>query len=66
MTISRSLVWSSACERVLLFGGKTDCGIVDDLWSYSDGGWQKLQRATEGEVCLRWRDDPDRCTSLCQ
>jgi len=60
-----SMVWSAACERVLLFGGKTDCGIVDDLWSYADG-WQKLQRATEGEVCLRWRDDPDRCTSLCQ
>jgi N-acetylneuraminic acid mutarotase len=60
------LIWSNACERLLLFGGKTDCGIVDDLWSYAGDGWQKLQQATEGEVCYRWRDDPDRCTSLCQ
>jgi len=61
-----TLLWSSACERVLLYGGKTDCGIVDDLWSYSGDDWENLQPATEGEVCYRWRDDPSRCTSLCQ
>jgi N-acetylneuraminic acid mutarotase len=61
-----TMVWSHACGRALLFGGKSDCGIIDDVWAFSDGEWQLLQAATEGEVCLRWRDDPERCTSLCQ
>ena len=61
-----SLVWSSSCDRGLLFGGKSDCGIVDDVWALEDGDWSVLEPATEAEVCLRWRDDPERCTSLCQ
>lgn len=60
-----SLVWSTACGKALLFGGKTDCGVIDDLWSYADGEWSELQRATEGEVCLRWREDPNDCSNLC-
>lgn len=61
-----TMVWSSPCQRALLFGGKSDCGIVDDLWSFEDGTWHLIQAATEGEVCFRWRDDHSRCTSLCQ
>lgn len=61
-----AMIWSSACDRVLLYGGKTDCGIVDDLWSYYGGEWAQIEKPTEGTVCYRWRDDTDRCSSLCQ
>jgi hypothetical protein len=60
------MIWSTACNRVLLFGGKSDCGIIDDMWAFSDGDWSLVQQATEGRVCLRWREDTSRCTSLCQ
>ncbi len=45
--------------------GKTDCGNVNDVWSMdlSDGTWQMLSAATEGESCER-RGDTD-CTTLC-
>ena len=35
--------------------GKTDCGIVDDLWfyDYDSADWQQRTAATVGEACVR-------------
>jgi len=51
---------------MLTFGGKTDCGIINDFWSYDleDNEWDMLLRATDGESCVR-AFDPDSCSSLC-
>ena len=50
--------------RLVVFGGKTDCGIINDLWTYDLAGqaWTRVLRATDGESCLRAYDD---CTALC-
>ncbi len=47
-------------------GGKTDCGVIDDLvrLDLATGEWESLTRATAGEVCLR-RGGGDTCSSLC-
>lgn len=47
-----------------IFGGKTDCGIVNDVWSWSlDGGaWTEHSSATAGEICQRAYAE---CTELC-
>lgn len=49
---------------MLLFGGKTDCGLINDVWALelASDTWRELSRATEGEACLRAYDD---CTELC-
>lgn len=63
---AHSLVYSESCGHALLFGGKTDCGSADDVWSYSSQrGWAKLLSAREGEVCQRWREDVSRCSDIC-
>lgn len=62
---SHTLVWSEPNQQAILFGGKTDCGSTDDVWTLSDGQWEEQMPATEGEACLRWRDDPARCTDMC-
>lgn len=51
---------------LLTFGGKTDCGIINDLWRFdlATAGWERLLRATDGESCVR-AFDPDSCSSLC-
>jgi hypothetical protein len=48
----------------VIFGGKTDCGIINDVWSFGlePGTWRKLYRATAGEACLRWGTT---CNTLC-
>jgi len=50
--------------ELLLFGGKTDCGNANDVWSWSFASetWTNLSRATEGEVCLRAYQE---CVSMC-
>ncbi len=50
--------------RMYVFGGKTDCGIINDLWTYDLTGdaWTNHTRATDGESCVRAYDD---CSSLC-
>jgi hypothetical protein len=50
--------------RMYTFGGKTDCGIINDMWSYDVGldAWTMHTRATDGESCVRAYDD---CSSLC-
>ncbi len=62
---AHAFVWSEGCGHALLFGGKTDCGSTDDVWRLKNDAWQERQQATEGEVCLRWRDEPDRCGDVC-
>ena len=62
---AHTLVYSTACEHALLFGGKTDCGSTDDLWLLSGDGFEQRLEATEGEVCLRWREQGDECGDLC-
>lgn len=41
--------------RAFLTGGKTDCGNVDDLFSYdfADEAWEERVTATVGESCIR-------------
>ena len=50
--------------RLLTFGGKTDSGIINDLWAYdlSTDVWTNHVRATDGESCVRAYED---CSSLC-
>jgi len=52
--------------QLLTFGGKTDCGIINDFWAYDldTNEWTMHLRATDGESCVR-AFDPDSCSSLC-
>jgi hypothetical protein len=45
-----------------VFGGKTDCGIINDVWSGSAGAWTLRSRATAGESCVRSNAS---CETLC-
>jgi len=49
---------------LVLFGGKTDCGIINDLWTWSAGGtgWVERSTATAGEICQRAYAE---CTEMC-
>jgi len=50
--------------ELIVFGGKSDCGLLDDVWTWPlDGGpWTNDARATTGEICPRSAQD---CQSLC-
>ncbi len=50
--------------RLMIFGGKTDCGNVNDVWSLDLGNdtWTEHSRATEGEACLRAYQE---CSAMC-
>ena len=62
---SHTLVYSPVCAHALLFGGRTDCGAIDDVWSWRATTFDERLAATEGEACLRWRDEPERCGDMC-
>ncbi len=63
---AHSLIYSPTCGRVLLFGGKTDCGSIDDIWHFDlRTGWERREAAREGEACLRWRKEASSCGDLC-
>jgi len=62
---AHTLSWSNTCNRGLLFGGKTDCGAVNDVWRYDGEVWTNMELATEGEACHRWRSNPDNCANMC-
>lgn len=49
---------------LFVFGGKTDCGISNDLWSYDfdTNTWTNRSTATEGEICLRAARE---CSTMC-
>lgn len=50
--------------ELVVFGGKTDCGNANDVWSLdlASDTWALRSKATEGEVCLRAFQD---CSSMC-
>jgi N-acetylneuraminic acid mutarotase len=50
--------------EMILFGGKTDCGNVNDVWTlnFASETWTNVARATEGEVCLRAYQE---CSTMC-
>ncbi|MDQ3033386.1 MAG: hypothetical protein M3Y87_13280 [Myxococcota bacterium] len=52
-------------ERAFVFGGKTDCGNVNDVWALEleTGAWERLRAPTGGEACNR--SGRVGCTSLC-
>ena len=52
-------------ERAVLFGGKSDCGYLDDTWSFSfeDASWTEIEPAGQGEACKR--SGQEGCTDLC-
>lgn len=62
---AHGFVWSETCGHALAFGGKTDCGAVNDLWRVQDGVFVEAVEATSGEVCHRFRPNPDNCVNLC-
>ncbi len=44
----------TSCGEIVTFGGKTDCGLVNDMWAWSPtAGWDERSSATSGEICLR-------------
>ncbi len=59
-----SLVFSETCGHSIAFGGKTDCGAINDVWRYTGGeGWKVEFSSGVGEVCLR--SGSEECTSIC-
>ena len=52
-------------DRAILFGGKGDCGYLDDTWSFSfvDHQWTEIEPAGQGEACMR--TGQEGCTDLC-
>jgi hypothetical protein len=54
----------SDAGELLIFAGKTDCGLINDVWSWSlsDATWTERSAATVGEICLR---SFANCQSLC-
>lgn len=54
--------WTGDTLRV--FGGESDCGILNDVWSWTDnGGWLNESRSTAGEICERI--SAGSCETLC-
>lgn len=51
--------------KFVAFGGKTDCGNVNDLWELDPAtdAWTRLEPAFSGESCVR--SGKQGCTSLC-
>lgn len=54
----------SPAGDLYVFGGKTDCGLINDVWSLSlaNDAWTSRIRATAGESCERAYEE---CASLC-
>jgi hypothetical protein len=53
----------TSCGEIVTFGGKTDCGLINDVWAWSpDDGWDERSSATSGEICLRAFAE---CETLC-
>ena len=53
-------------DGVWIAGGKTDCGVIDDLhfYGYNTGKWAEVTGATVGEACLR--KGGVNCNDYCQ
>ncbi len=48
-------VSASAGNRLMVFGGKTDCGLINDVWQFdlASNAWTELSAASAGESCVR-------------
>lgn len=51
-------------REVIAFGGKSDCGLLNDVWAWSSesGAWAERSPATAGEICLRSYAE---CSTMC-
>jgi len=60
-----AFVATSDAMRAIYFGGKTDCGNINDVWSFDfmDASWGLLRPPTGGEACNR--SGSVSCSSLC-
>jgi hypothetical protein len=56
----------SSAGSIVIYGGKSDCGVIDDVWTFDlvTAQWRRDFEATTGETCLRG-EQPDQCTTLC-
>ena len=63
---SHGMVIDPATETIYFHGGKTDCGLIDDLWSLKVDGleWYDEEPASVGESCLRFTE-PQFCQGHC-
>lgn len=53
----------TSCGELLVFGGKTDCGLINDLWAWDPAsGWAERSSATAGQICPR---DYGDCETMC-
>ncbi len=61
---SHLLQYWEAEDSILIHGGKTDCGLIDDVWLLKLDGyeWTDLEPASIGEACERYSEE---CTSHC-
>jgi len=52
-------------DMAVIFGGKGDCGYLDDTWSlsFSKAVWTEIEPAGQGEACKRTGEEG--CTDLC-
>jgi hypothetical protein len=57
-------VGTKAGNALMVFGGKTDCGLSNDIWSFdlATDTWTEDSAASAGESCLRTSAN---CTELC-
>lgn len=60
-----SFVHVQSSTHAYVFGGKTDCGNINDVWSIelASGDWAQLRPPTGGEACNR--SGRTGCTTLC-
>ncbi len=63
---SQLAVLDSTRSAWTIFGGATDCGFIDDVWSFDlkKNSWARVDKAHIGEACVRG-DNPMQCTTLC-
>lgn len=60
-----SFVRAQTDTHALILGGKTDCGSINDAWSFDfeAGTWDVMSIATQGEACNR--TGRVGCSTLC-
>ncbi len=56
--------WDDAGQKAWLFGGKSDCGALRDVWTFdvAKGKWTVVDDTPKGWSCSRYVDP---CTHLC-
>ncbi len=57
-------VSARAGNRLVVFGGKTDCGLINDVWEFDLDAdqWTELSAASAGESCVRtFADCQEHC-----